>query len=440
MLAVDPAGAAGSMPSTVGAWARQLPAWLPPEAVVSRFRPLAVTADGRERVLDEYVVLDTGVLAGLGGFDVIEGSGVAGSGVTVEWDGAGRSRRWAGPAVSLLDGGGASPSAPAELPEEWTSPDVLVDASPTDRPLPVLQLAVGHVFAEADVPAAHRRPVLMDFTVPASAGPGVDATDAAPASGAPDAGPASATSPASAENADGFPATFSYRLPLGDGRWLIEETILVVHVRDGAHLDALFAGLRRRQVARLDVLGVDPGAAVGEELIRFPVGPADLPSNRPRTPLAERLRGIPVGRGVSLDLSRLVPWSGAAVPGLAAFGAAGGWMHPATGYSVGAVLADVDRVLDRVASRDDASPPGGRPLAWLRRRGLAVLLRFDARATRDFFGCFFRLPAPFIRAYLTGGSPLATLGVMVSLAVPLALRSPRTLGLLLRGFVRRLPV
>ena len=75
-------------------------------------------------------------------------------------------------------------------------------------------------------------------------------------------------------------------------------------------------------------------------------------------------------------------------------------MHPATGYSVGAVLADVDRFLDRLAARGDASPPGGRMLAWLHRRGLHVILGFDADRTREFFDAFFTLPLPTQRAYL----------------------------------------
>lgn len=450
VLAIDPAGGAGSMPSTIGVWTRQLPGWLPDAAVAARFRPLVIDADGRERRLDEYAVLDTGVLGGLGGFRTLRGRGVSSSSVRLAWSGnapgggdcdrgfrarvrdrlrARRARRLSsatvGPGVVVLDesgagdcggaywDGSAGPAEPGILPDGWDSPDVLVDASPTSYPLPVLQLAVGHVVPGTAIPERHRRPVLMDFTEPPSAAAAAEEPEA--------------------------PATFSYRLPLGDGRWLIEETILAAHVVDDAHCARLTAHLRRAQAARLAALGVDPTSAVDEELVRFHLGPARVPSHRPRTALGERLRSIPVGRGVYLDLSGLVPWSGRGTPGVADFGASGGWMHPATGYSVGASLADVDRVLDRLIARADATPRGGRLLLLLRRRGLAALLAFDAPATREFFTCFLRLPAPFIRAYLTGGSALATLGVMASVAVPLLRRSPRTLGLLLSGSVRRLP-
>ena len=115
-------------------------------------------------------------------------------------------------------------------------------------------------------------------------------------------------------------------------------------------------------------------------------------------------------------------------------------MHPATGYSVGAVLADVDRFLDHLAARDDASPPGGRPLAWLRRRGLHVLLGFDADQTREFFDSFLSLPDAAIREYLTGTSTPRTLAVMMALAIPLGRRNPKTLARLLATFADGKPV
>ena len=371
VMALDPAG--GSMPSTVGAWAHQLPAWLPADAVASRFRPSVVTSGGRRRLLDDdYVVLDTAVLSRLGGFDVCRERGM----------------RHADGAVTIRDGDGDGEDFGA-----WTSSDVVVDAvgaAPGAAVLEARQLAFGHVFREIDVPEHVRVPVLMDFTVPT----GTDLP------------------PDHADAAGRYPATFSYRLPLGDGTWLIEETILAARASSGAddpRRAELHAHLHRMQSRRLADLGLDPARAIADETVDFPMGPRHLPDDDPRK-----------GHGH--------------------FGAVGGWMHPATGYCVGAVLADVDRFLDQLEARADASPPGGRPLAWLRRRGLHVLLGFDADQTREFFDSFLSLPDAAIREYLTGTSTPRTLAVMVALAMPLGRRNPKTLARLLATFADGKPV
>ena len=371
VMALDPAG--GSMPSTVGAWAHQLPAWLPADAVASRFRPSVVTSGGRRRLLDDdYVVLDTAVLSRLGGFDVCRERGM----------------RHADGAVTIRDGDGDGEDFGA-----WTSSDVVVDAvgaAPGAAVLEARQLAFGHVFREIDVPEHVRVPVLMDFTVPT----GTDLP------------------PDHADAAGRYPATFSYRLPLGDGTWLIEETILAARASSGAddpRRAELHAHLHRMQSRRLADLGLDPARAIAYETVDFPMGPRHLPDDDPRK-----------GHGH--------------------FGAVGGWMHPATGYCVGAVLADVDRFLDQLEARADASPPGGRPLAWLRRRGLHVLLGFDADQTREFFDSFLSLPDAAIREYLTGTSTPRTLAVMVALAMPLGRRNPKTLARLLATFADGKPV
>ena len=369
VMALDPAG--GSMPSTVGAWAHQLPAWLPADAVASRFRPSVVTSGGRRRLLDDdYVVLDTAVLSRLGGFDVCRERGM----------------RHADGAVTIRDGDGEDFGA-------WTRSDVVVDAvgaAPGAAVLEARQLAFGHVFREIDVPEHVRVPVLMDFTVPTGTDLPPDRADAT----------------------GSYPATFSYRLPLGDGTWLIEETILAARASSGAddpRRAELHAHLHRMQSRRLADLGLDPARAIADETVDFPMGPRHLPDDDPRK-----------GHGH--------------------FGAVGGWMHPATGYCVGAVLADVDRFLDQLEARADASPPGGRPLAWLRRRGLHVLLGFDADQTREFFDSFLSLPDAAIREYLTGTSTPRTLAVMVALAMPLGRRNPKTLARLLATFADGKPV
>lgn len=371
VMALDPAG--GSMPSTVGAWAHQLPAWLPAGAVASRFRPSVVTSGGRRRLLDDdYVVLDTAVLSRLGGFDVCRERGM----------------RHADGAVTIRDGDGDGEDFGA-----WTSSDVVVDAvgaAPGAAVLEARQLAFGHVFREIDVPEHVRVPVLMDFTVPTGSDLPPDRADAT----------------------GSYPATFSYRLPLGDGTWLIEETILAARASSGAddpRRAELHAHLHRMQSRRLADLGLDPARAIADETVDFPMGPRHLPGDDPRK-----------GHGH--------------------FGAVGGWMHPATGYCVGAVLADVDRFLDQLEARADASPPGGRPLAWLRRRGLHVLLGFDADQTREFFDSFLSLPDAAIREYLTGTSTPRTLAVMVALAMPLGRRNPKTLARLLATFADGKPV
>lgn len=371
VMAIDPAG--GSMPSTVGAWAHQLPAWLPADAVASRFRPSVVTSGGRRRLLDDdYVVLDTAVLSRLGGFDVCRERGM----------------RHADGAVTIRDGDGDGEDFGA-----WTSSDVVVDAvgaAPGAAVLEARQLAFGHVFREIDVPEHVRVPVLMDFTVPTGSDLPPDRADAT----------------------GSYPATFSYRLPLGDGTWLIEETILAARASSGAddpRRAELHAHLHRMQSRRLADLGLDPARAIADETVDFPMGPRHLPDDDPRK-----------GHGH--------------------FGAVGGWMHPATGYCVGAVLADVDRFLDQLEARADASPPGGRPLAWLRRRGLHVLLGFDADQTREFFDSFLSLPDAAIREYLTGTSTPRTLAVMVALAMPLGRRNPKTLARLLATFADGKPV
>ena len=371
VMALDPAG--GSMPSTVGAWAHQLPAWLPADAVASRFRPTVITSDGSRRLLDDdYVVLDTAVLSRLGGFDVCRARGM----------------RHADGAVTIRDGDGDGEDFGA-----WTSSDVVVDAvgaAPGAAVLEARQLAFGHVFREIDVPEHVRVPVLMDFTVPTGTDLPPDRADAT----------------------GSYPATFSYRLPLGDGTWLIEETILAARASSGAddpRRAELHAHLHRMQSRRLADLGLDPARAIADETVDFPMGPRHLPDDDPRK-----------GHGH--------------------FGAVGGWMHPATGYCVGAVLADVDRFLDQLEARADASPPGGRPLAWLRRRGLHVLLGFDADQTREFFDSFLSLPDAAIREYLTGTSTPRTLAVMVALAMPLGRRNPKTLARLLATFADGKPV
>lgn len=263
----------------------------------------------------------------------------------------------------------------------------------------VRQLAIGHIFSLDDVPSDHRRAVLMDFT------------------------------PADPESSDSEPASFSYRIFLDDRTFLIEETILATPtpmvggylsetgatVGSGGEVDdsALLALLRNRQSARLKSLGLSEDLATDEEVVSFPLL-ATLPSHH-------------------RDLTRNRPSMGTL------FGFAGGWMHPATGYSVGSVIEDAGRFLadmEKRGSRSRGTSLSMRVQRWLRERGLAALLGFDARQTSEFFRAFFSLPEKDVFAYLIGTSPLMTLRAMAKVAGPLLKMSPRTCGKLIAGFIR----
>jgi lycopene beta-cyclase len=161
--------------------------------------------------------------------------------------------------------------------------------------------------------------------------------------------------------------TFLYTVPLGDNRVLVEETCLAR--RPGMALSEL----RRRLHARLE-----PGGT--EERVRFP-----------------------------LDAPR--------APGLA-FGAAAGFTHPATGYSVATSLTLAPAVAGVIRAGEDPRHTiwsrKARLVHALRRRGLEVLLRLDAEQTRDFFELFFRLPVELQRAYLSGREDVGGLTVAMA--------------------------
>ena len=364
VTAYDPAG--GTLPSTIGLWCDQLPDWLPSDFLAATFQPSVILADGTERQLARnYGVVNKDCLQELGGFH-IERRGLTDSETT-------------GTDITIVTTGRTHAAV--------------------GRGGQVRQLAIGHIFSLDDVPSAHRRAVLMDFT------------------------PAEPIDPATE------PASFSYRIFLDDRTFLIEETILATPtpmvdgyrgeagapVGSGGEADdsALLALLRRRQSARLKSLGLSEDLAIDEEVVSFPL-----------------LANLPSRRG---DLTRSGPSSGTL------FGFAGGWLHPATGYSVGSVIEDVDRFLaemEKKGSRTQGTSLRMRLQRWLRERGLAALLGFDARQTGAFFRAFFSLPEKDVFAYLIGTSPLTTLRAMAKVAVPLLKMSPSTCGKLIAGFAR----
>lgn len=386
VLGIDPKGI--NAPSTVGVWASQLPDWFPDEAVASRFTPEVISRTGRQVLTAEYAMLVPGWEQQLGGFAVVEKK--AEPAIAVFYGVPGRKKRrplrsWFQPKSD-------------ELLSVMSEDDSLIDTvdhlwiTTTPSTMSARQLAHGLVVPEGSVPEAHRRGVLMDFS---------------PVAGFPEDGP----------------VTFSYRVPLGDGTWLIEETILAT---DGDS-ETLLAHLEMKNLARLEQLGITTEDIRRTEVVSFPLGPRGIPGDRARTPLGLALGMIPVSRRTSLDLSFLAsPWGGKGVKGEAHIGTAGGWIHPATGYSVGAVLAGTEEMLDRVLA---GSPPTSR--AWrvnyaLRRFGLNVVLGFSPTQYQEFFGIVLGLPERDLLDYLISTSPWDTARVMVRIILRAFRQTPST--------------
>jgi len=210
---------------------------------------------------------------------------------------------------------------------------------------------------------------------------------------------------------DGQP-TFLYSMDLGDGRALVEETSLV--------------------------------------------GPSDLPAEMLRQRLVERLGGVALDgevETVSIPMGGRLPSRSTTIVG---FGAAGGFIHPVTGYSVAASLRAAPRVAQSVAQGLEAGLRGPAlveeiwravwPTDLLRTRalhdyGLSALRRFDAGRIATFFDSFFALPEPDWSEYLRIDTPSRRIaGIMTTFfaSMPSGLRftvaatSPRALGGLLR--------
>lgn len=171
--------------------------------------------------------------------------------------------------------------------------------------------------------------------------------------------------------------SFLYALDLGEGWWLVEETSL------SARPPAPPEVLEQRLHARLERRGAVPLETARREDVFIPMG-----------------RPLPVpGRVVGV-------------------GAAGGLVHPVSGYSVAASLrvaarlgpAMADALLVRRTTAADASAIARRvvwPAPALRARALHVFaleaaLGFSQRDNRAFFGHFFSLPASRWQTFLTG--------------------------------------
>lgn len=210
------------------------------------------------------------------------------------------------------------------------------------------------------------------------------------------------------------PRSFLYAVPLGADTVLLEETCL-------AGRPALpIADLRDRLHTRLRCRGIELDGTESIERVRFPVEGAR--------------------------------------PGTGRFGAAGGFLHPATGYSVAAALAAADAIVARLptASRATGEPfrpmdePGRRTTAGgpatreltdvlarhlsaravhlMRTAGLRALLALPPADIPVFFDAFFELPPARQRAYLSGRDDLpGTAAAMAALFRALPRRMRRTL-------------
>jgi lycopene beta-cyclase len=178
----------------------------------------------------------------------------------------------------------------------------------------------------------------------------------------------------------GEPPSFLYAIPLSADTVLLEETCL-------AGRPALDPGsLRDRLHTRMRCRGIEFDGTEPVERVRF------------------ALQG---GR-----------------PGAGRFGAAGGLLHPATGYSVAAALSAAD---DVVAGGSTGSV-AARTVHLAREAGLRALLALPPADLPIFFDAFFELPISTQRAYLSGRDDLpGTAAAMTSLFRALPWRLRRTL-------------
>ncbi|WP_067493728.1 lycopene cyclase family protein [Nocardia ignorata] len=176
------------------------------------------------------------------------------------------------------------------------------------------------------------------------------------------------------------PRSFLYTVPVAKGRMLFEETCLAGRPALTPEL------LRTRLEHRLRQRGIELDGTESVERVRFPVEGGK--------------------------------------PGGGRFGAAGGLVHPATGYSVAASLAAADTVVEG----NRLWTARARAVAALRRAGLRSLLALPPRDVPVFFEAFFDLPAAEQRSYLSGHDDLTgTLAAMATLFAGLPPRVRRTL-------------
>ncbi|MFM1799455.1 MAG: Lycopene beta cyclase [Cyanobacteriota bacterium] len=176
------------------------------------------------------------------------------------------------------------------------------------------------------------------------------------------------------------PPTFLYAMDLGEGIFFVEETSLAL--APAVPFPTLEARLRRRLAHR----GVEVREVLHEEFCLFPMNP-------PLPDLRQRVVG---------------------------FGGAGGMVHPASGYMVGALLRRAPDLANAIASALGAGRVGAElaeaawaglwspELRWKHaffRFGLEKLMRFDEARLRHHFHTFFQLPTPQWTGFLTNTLP-----------------------------------
>ena len=173
--------------------------------------------------------------------------------------------------------------------------------------------------------------------------------------------------------------TFCYSLPVRDG-WLVEETVLAA--RPAIEPIALLPRLAARLGRHPDSVLAD---AVRTEYVRIPLGGSRPGPDQP----------------------------------IVAFGAAAGYVHAATGFSVAASIRAAPRVAAAIglaleSSPDIVDPAGIAEAVWtapMRRTrvlhdfGLEVLLDLDDDEVRAFFDAFFELSVVDWSAYLRVDTP-----------------------------------
>lgn len=186
---------------------------------------------------------------------------------------------------------------------------------------------------------------------------------------------------APADDGAGSPPAFLYAMDLGDGTFMVEETVLAS--RQAASPADLAARLGRRLMAR----GTPAGEILATEIVQIPMA-APVP---PRQCVV-------------------------------AFGAAASLGQAATGYSVATslqraplVALAIRQAVDRRATPSAVSaaawravwPAGRRRVRALEQYGLGALLGMERSQLSAFFDAFFALPVAEWAPYHAGGDSLA---------------------------------
>lgn len=210
--------------------------------------------------------------------------------------------------------------------------------------------------------------------------------------------------------------SFLYAMPLSGRRWFFEETILV-----GGPMRP--ESLRSTLAARLAALGVDLDRATVHDEERCVI-PMDTPPLDAGAPI-EGGEGLPGADRDSEGSAFVVP-----------FGASAGYVHPATGYSLGTTLRRGARVADAIADvvarrpaqsaailRDAVSTPTESRLHRVYGFGGEILSTMGSDDVQAFFRAFFALPADKRDRFLAGTLPRPELasamwGVFVRTSMP----------------------